>query len=499
MADPLPKVLHSRYNPTKEADRFTAALDLPEDSAVLIVCEPGESYLCGPLRSRFKAARLIALRLTSKHFTDSDGLWDAVWRPNSTVPLDSFLINEIPDEVLPLTRYLEWPPAADMWSVEVESVRSSIRVFMDIQKRVILTRFAFGPRWLKNMVDNLIGVHRLLTVSPGESPVFLAGAGPSLERHVDFARTAPFTLAVSSALGIFRHRSYSPQLCIATDGGFWAKRYFRNLPELCAIAAPLEAAVPTDALGNYGMVPLAYGSPLEQAFYSCCGISAIPARRNGTVSGTAAELALGLTKGLVFAAGLDFQASAAFHHARPHFSENDVRARETRFTPAASVFFPQKDKSLEIYAAWFENHAGKFSDRFYRISPSGRPLKGIRDTTPAEALLACQTGLAAPRIAENTYVPARIERAKRLRTYLESLTEECRELSDFHGIERVKKPGALSDFMQLADYRGYLEMIPLISRTDIDRESRKKIADEFSFMEQAARNLIKRLDNRADL
>ena len=103
--------------------------------------------------NRCPLARLIAVRLTDTLFLDSDGAWDCVWRPLDNAGLVSFLIDQIPDEYLGLTRFVEWPPAAQKWPEEFARVRNAVRSFLDVQKRVMLTRTAFGPRWLKNAFD----------------------------------------------------------------------------------------------------------------------------------------------------------------------------------------------------------------------------------------------------------------------------------------------------------------------------------------------------------
>ena len=165
-----------------------------------------------------------------------------------------------------------------------------------ITKRVMLTRTAFGPRWLKNAFDNLIAPASFATVIPGSSSIFLSGAGPSLNCHIDVAREAPFRVAVSSALWSLRSQGVKPDLCVATDGGFWARRYFTHMVTDCALCVPQEAAVPLTVLERSTVVPLHYGSALESELYGVLELDSLPARRNGTVSGTAAELALSLTR-----------------------------------------------------------------------------------------------------------------------------------------------------------------------------------------------------------
>lgn len=492
MGETLSKSLHSRYNPTREADRFVDSLQLPSTTTYIIVTEPGDSYIAGALRFRFPSANLIAIRLTDTLFSESDGLWNAVWRKNTGCSLEHFLLKQIPDESLNQTRYAEWPPAAENWPEAARMVRESLRSFLEIQKRVMLTRTCFGPRWLKNMADNIVAPASFAEAVPGTAPIFLAGAGPSLNHHAELALASPFTLTVSSALWLFQDKGIQPDLCIATDGGYWARRYFHKYPENCVLALPLEAAVPFPVLESCTILPLHYGSALETALYGCAGILAIPARRNGTVSGTAVELALSLTSGNVYASGLDFQSSASYHHARPHHSEMDVRSRSGRLNPEASFFFPKEDPSLEIYARWFEANAQTFNTRFTRVEPAGRPLAGIPETGTVQAKAAFDKSGRPARLSAQRNIPDRNERIQALRDYFNSLASRFEDGAEKITVDGTPPSADMAEFMQLADYRQYLETALLLGASERNSDSLKKMDALFFNMAVKARAMTER-------
>jgi len=97
--------LHSKYNPHKEAEQFVNTIG--GSPSIIVITEPGESYLAPALRSSFPHARLIAIRYTDDLFSDSDTFWDVVWRPlQGNLPF--FLLAYIPDELLGATRFLSW-------------------------------------------------------------------------------------------------------------------------------------------------------------------------------------------------------------------------------------------------------------------------------------------------------------------------------------------------------------------------------------------------------
>ena len=92
--------------------------------------------------------------------------------------------------------------------------------------------------------------------------------------------------------------------------------------------------------------------------------------RNGTVSGTALELALSITNGPVFACGLDLCHHSGFQHCQPNQLEVSNLQLDRRLAPKETRLYPQQlpSQSLEIYAQWFQNQSQRFCQRFYRLS-----------------------------------------------------------------------------------------------------------------------------------
>ena len=68
--------LHSKYNPHKEAEQFAAAIE--GYPSVIVITEPGESYLAPVLKAKFPCTKCIAVRYSETLFSGFDNLWDAV-------------------------------------------------------------------------------------------------------------------------------------------------------------------------------------------------------------------------------------------------------------------------------------------------------------------------------------------------------------------------------------------------------------------------------------
>jgi len=210
-------------------------------------------------------------------------------------------------------------------------------------------------------------------------PVFLGAAGPSLENQFPLIKDRFYICSVSSALSCFLFHHCQPDLCIATDGGYWAGTLFRDIPETVPVAFPLEAYIPIHVIEKNPSIILDYGSVLEQNFLSIANIQGENAQRNGTVTGTAAKYLLDHCDSNVYVAGLDLESSASFSHARPHISVDAGVNTTNRLQPIASRLYSStsSNSSLDIYASWFSSRDENFKKRFIRIKPEGRFLQGI--------------------------------------------------------------------------------------------------------------------------
>lgn len=498
--------LHSRYNPVREAQRFVDSLSLHAGTAVIVVCEPGESYLAEPLRRRFPRARFLAIRYQNSLFFDSDRLWDAVWRPNAGYLLESFLLDTIPDELLPVLGYIEWNPSNEAWPEISITVRETTRRFLETQKKIMVTRCAFGPRWLKNIARTALFTRETGTFSQSEWPVFLAGAGPSLDRHISDIPQGILVMAVSSSLAAFTRARVVPDICVATDGGYWALDYFRDLSAETCLAIPLEAAAPLSVLETSRITLLNYGSSLENAVIDACRLPHCDARRNGTVTGTALDYALAITSSKVYGAGLDFAPALCFSHIRGHRSEQESNLISNRMVPLASgLVRSELDVSaLKLYARRFEAEAHRLHGRFTRLPHSGRYLEGIPDS---DCIDGGQNTLS-PGLDSQISVTFRPQSCPSFEDKAKALIGISKSIEGFFMLHsdplayrdnpefarELVAPSPAVDFMQLARFNGYLDIIPEIEQAPANSLSAERLATEAEKTAAAANVLGKKIE-----
>ena len=383
--------LHSSYNPQKEAERFSDTII--GNPKIIVVTEPGESYLASALRKKFPKAKLMAMRYTDNYFLESDKFWDRVWRPASGNP-SFFLVNNIPDEFLSSTLFLPWKPAEKVWPDSASWVWKEISEAVKIIQSLIATRSFFGKRWLKNMSDNFIFTEKPVNLDffgenniENNEPSFFAGAGPGLNEVLNNYSNninGIFNMAAASALPAVLSRNIKLDLCISTDGGFWAANHLKYLKyktfEETSLAFPLEAKIPYQILKNNNCLFLSYGSSLENLFFTNLGIEPIPAKRNGTVSGTAIELLLDKTGGKIFIAGLDLKESKGFSHCSPHESQiqKEIKANRLDTLSNFAAISNFDLRSLKTYEKWFCQIPVTRAERLFRIGKDLPPLGNIK-------------------------------------------------------------------------------------------------------------------------
>ncbi len=368
------KNLHSLYNPEKEADRFVASLTCNFKPVFVVITEPALSWAASPLRNRFPEAKLCAIRYSSD-FSDSDTFWDLVF--NGTTPyLSSDLFNKLGEEGIYMTLFISWQPSACAYPDINNSVWTAIRQAVLKSKSILTTRSFFSERWLKNICHFCKTVQNTLYIHPGDSCILVAASGPSLQNSFPMIkkhRTQFFLIAVSSALEPLLATGIIPDLCLSTDGGYYAKRHLEILKrtsQTIPVALIAEAASPTEFTGTCPIVPLTYNTSPEKEFLACCGIQAMSAERNGTVSGTAVKFALSITSGLVICCGLDLSPVKGYQHTQPNALERDAMLTDNRiYTQSLRLTAAGLPSgSMDIYRNWFKEQPETVYSRVFRVS-----------------------------------------------------------------------------------------------------------------------------------
>jgi hypothetical protein len=242
----------------------------------------------------------------------------------------------------------------------------------------------FGRRWVRNFFRNIALLDQALLYRTMDMPVVITGSGPSLESvlpQIGSARKGIFILAASSSLPALMACGIAPDMVMSTDGGGWAPLHlhacFRTASRREDAMAPAKlafglcAAVPSQC---YAIPLLAMndGSLWQSMALHSLGIPSVLVPARGTVTASAIELAMVISSGGIFLAGMDLAVSGIQSHARPYGFDHLFFGTASRLKPVYSQYFMRSGDikaggSHDVYAAWFKNRIGSWPQRVFSL------------------------------------------------------------------------------------------------------------------------------------
>ncbi len=302
----------------------------------------------------------------------------------------------------------------DRYDRMAAALSDTIRVHW--QNRMTLIRM--GRLWIRNLESNLAALPRAAdwTSLRGESPVVVAGAGPSLEGRLDWIaghRSRLRLLAVDTALPVLADAGLVPDIVFALEAQ-WVnlEDFLGTRLDSCSVIADMTATpsllrrAPRLYVCASRFAPVALLARLEAA--GLCP-TAIPPL--GSVGVAALHVALRLTDGPVLAAGLDFAYTRSRSHARGAPAMRAALAAANRLSPAdsaaAGALLARRpvrvggkrgepcltDMVLQGYAGEAARISGEAAGRVIDLDAGGLDKGGLLlDDAALEAVLAAQPG-----------------------------------------------------------------------------------------------------------
>ena len=443
-------LLHSSYNPEHEAELFVLSLQCTFTPSWIIITEPGLSYIAPFLRKRFPYSHLCAVRYDTL-FSFSSSLWDKTLLISPSLSAENIadlFYSEFGEETLCSSFFASWKPSSKIWHDTDNAVWIGIDSSVKKSRDVLFTRSYFSSRWILNSVQFCRYVSHTAFVSSGSSPVVICASGPSLETALPILsklRSSYFLIAVSSAVQVLLYHGIIPDMCISTDGGYWARFHLRPLSSCCTeipVALTPESACDISLLSSHTVIPLSYNDGALSSLALSCGFKMMHAERNGTVSGTAAEFALSITTGSVFFCGLDLSPCPAHQHARPNIldtvsssSDNRLHTCESRIT--SSRF---SSGSLDTYRNWFISFSKRYNGRFFRLSdnyPYTFHLGSVSDVGPSFFISSCSSYGRLPVITSDKSSPDSMKKYNALNAFINNTVTDSSLLKEFFPAEYI--------------------------------------------------------------
>jgi hypothetical protein len=309
-----------------------------------------------------------------------------------------------------IIRNLALMAADEAWYAGVER---GIRAYAGRSQVNGATLRRFGRRWVRNLGRNMEairdrpGIARLGGVLGGGIPVFLAAAGPSLDR------TAPLlgeiwkrcvVVAVDTSLRFLLRRGLTPDFAVSVDPQYWNFRHLDRCPApgtwLIAEPAVYPPALRQPFRGVFlcrSQFPL--GRFIEDRVDPKGALGA-----GGSVATSAWDFARILGAPSVWIAGLDLSFPELKTHFKGALFEGRSHGESGRFVPAETWGFRVlqdgepfsapavsgtvlTDRRLSLYASWFAARFREFPGlKNYRLGARGLAIPGLETVEP-EAVL----------------------------------------------------------------------------------------------------------------
>ena len=405
--------LHSAYNPQKEAERFVENLKIFEYEKNIILIEPALSYTASIIRNNFPHLRIGVIRF-SKDFEKFNNLFDFVIKlyDINDNQFSDRLLNLIGEKDIFSTHFAEWTPSAKAFPDLYKKTISDIRNCMEKAKTLLVTREYFEKKWFINTLNFLKYLKNPVKLDKKiKRNVIIIASGPSSHENLKVIRKNQnkfFIICLSSAISVCKKNKIKIDLCMSTDGGFWAGEHLKHLDKNTIIAITPESYCKKTILMNNSILPMYYSDGVSKQilyFTEFNFSNAILAERNGTVSGTALDFALSNFEGKIFFSGLDMANQKGFQHEQPNEIEinnslydNRLHTKETR-----NFKSERNEGSLNIYLQWFQNKTLENNRVFRVINHPCNSLNMIKDITSKEFSDFCNQTTAVQTNSETKY------------------------------------------------------------------------------------------------
>ncbi len=383
------RFLHSKYNPENEAKNFVDSIECSFSPSCIIILGACLPYCNTYLLERFPDVPLYAVSYASDFLSKklSTSFSNQEYTKQFICDCDTssdFLSEEIYSALGEITLHaalvITWKVSDEVFQMESSVAWDSIRYVLQKSRDVLATRSYFSLRWLKNCIHFCTHATHFVTIQRQSLPILLVASGPSLDSALPIIKKNMdrfFILSLSSSLKALVDYGIIPDMCMSTDGGYYAKSHIKLLEclSLKGIYIPLavtpESNVSTRILKNNPIVALTYNDGLESSLLERLKIPAMLCERNGSVSGTASSFALSITDKNVYAVGLDLCNGKGYTHSKSNAHEVINSLSDYRLSPLSSrvcknVFASTGVSALSLYRQWFETRDSTFAKRFYR-------------------------------------------------------------------------------------------------------------------------------------
>ncbi len=404
--------IHSRYDPTREAQRLIDK-ELKDEAGCTIIYGFGLGYLVDAFRQRFSSLPLIVVepnlslfklalgcRDLKKILSSGKIRWFLDERPEKIV-MDLEALSRI--QILRLRSIFRLNP--DYY----RKLDSLLQSFVDQKEVNVNTLNRFGKLWVRNLLQNV----ELFATSPGASelrglfrgtPALVLAAGPSLDEilpHLPALRERLLIVAVDTCFGLCLDCGVEPDFLITVDPQYWNSRHLDRTQAGKTLLISESSAHPRifrqPAAEEATIFFVSSFFPLGQMLEDIIGEKG-RIGAGGSVTTSAWDFTVKLGVKSIYIAGLDLGFPGKRTHCRGAFFEERMHTVSDRITPAESMVFQYineaapflakantegftlTDRRMIIYKGWFENQLKQQLSEgpvTYNLSARGVKIDGM--------------------------------------------------------------------------------------------------------------------------
>ena len=443
--------LHSRVDPAHEAGAFARQFK-PEKFDTLIILGCGLGYHCALLKDLApRYARIIVIDALSgmneelKKIPGADFLFAPPFNllfGYTVDEIEALLAEQVSLESSRGIQVLQHAPSMRAFTSYYGSIKSSLESIIRKESGNMLTKSAFGIRYLRNCLLNIrqlpscIGISALRGLFQG-LPCMVVASGPSIEANLGFLRENQNRLAiiaVDSALPVLSSSGIVPDLVMSIDPQPHIFEHFQH--------AAMGTSIPVYTLSSHpyaiqrypGLLSLS-SHPLAQLLeHLRPGAVGSVDSRSGTVTGDALECARLMGCGQIGIMGFDssfprhqiYARGSAYQRRYASYFQTRISTAETSNLDYIMISSRKliedglhTRRSFIQYREIVERLCSSFTDQnIFRIHSSGLPLRGVPSLSIREFFASyCSTP-----IPKNEFLVERLDAAQRLSDII-SLTE----------------------------------------------------------------------------
>lgn len=396
---------HSKYNPTREADRKIEKFKTKNKKQVFALGF-GLGYHLQKLASKNKYDKIFIIEpyfsifYAAINFVDLRGLF----KSSNVI----YVINEQPSLFDVIRRYyelnlekdldfLEQDPSVKLFNDKYKEIYQQIKEAVNYKKTELATNIKSSRQWRNNIIANLPFIFKNPKADDffGEFediPAICVSAGPSLDKNIDKIKEAEgkaLIMCVDTALEALIKNDLRPDIVVAMDGHLDKFSDFSSIKELNDIILFLE-------MGTYYKAPRRWNNKLTfftmkrnfSGWVEKLNGEYMSIHTGGTVAHSMVDLAYKMGADPIILAGQDLAYANGKTHASGTYKE-DRKVENKNLIEVDSVQGNKviTSKKFMTMLSFFENYFAKRSRRKYiDATEGGARIENTEIKTMKEAI-----------------------------------------------------------------------------------------------------------------